>query len=93
MIVDPPALPEPEKRHQAVQGTIKPECAGMSRLQPGGILFHVFPVRLGGSGALFYNTAVAAALESEKYAGHSHAPACRSPPTTRVSLFIRKGLI
>lgn len=89
MIVDPPAFAKSlKKRHQAVQGYKRLNALAMSRLQPGGILF-TFSCSQVVDQALFYNTIVAAALESGRRARVMHQ--LSQPADHPVSLFHSEG--
>ncbi|MCB0599379.1 MAG: class I SAM-dependent rRNA methyltransferase, partial [Phaeodactylibacter sp.] len=77
-----------KKRHQAVQGYKRLNALAMSRLQPGGILF-TFSCSQVVDQALFYNTIVAAALESGRRARVMHQ--LSQPADHPVSLFHSEG--
>ncbi len=63
-VVDPPAFAKSlKKRHNAVQGYKRLNAAALRRLKPGGLLF-TFSCSQVVDAKLFYNTLVAAALES-----------------------------
>ena len=64
MVVDPPAFAKSQaKRHKAVQGYKRLNVMALKKIQPGGILF-TFSCSQVIDAQLFYNTLVAAALES-----------------------------
>lgn len=89
MIVDPPAFAKSlKKRHQAVQGYKRLNALAMSRIRPGGILFTFSCSQVVGQ-QLFYDTIVAAALESGRRARAMHQ--LSQPPDHPVSLFHPEG--
>ena len=89
MIVDPPAFAKSlKKRHQAVQGYKRLNALAMSRIRPGGLLF-TFSCSQVVDPALFYNTIVAAALESGRQARVMHQ--LSQPPDHPVSIFHSEG--
>lgn len=89
MIVDPPAFAKSlKKRHQAVQGYKRLNALAMSRIQPGGILF-TFSCSQVVSQQLFYDTIVAAALESGRQARVMHQ--LSQPADHPVSIFHSEG--
>lgn len=89
MIVDPPAFAKSlKKRHQAVQGYKRLNAMAMARMRPGGILFTFSCSQVVGQ-QLFYDTIVAAALESGRRARVMHQLA--QPPDHPVSLFHPEG--
>ena len=89
MVVDPPAFAKSlKKRHQAVQGYKRLNALAMSRIRPGGLLF-TFSCSQVVDQALFYNTIVAAALESGRQARVMHQ--LSQPPDHPVSIFHSEG--
>ncbi len=64
MVVDPPAFAKSlQKRHSAVQGYIRLNAAALKKVNPGGMLF-TFSCSQVVDRELFYNTIVAASIES-----------------------------
>ena len=89
MIIDPPAFAKSlKKRHKAVQGYKRLNALAMSRLRPGGILF-TFSCSQVVDPPLFYNTVVAAALESGRQARAIYQ--LSQPPDHPVSIFHPEG--
>ncbi len=89
MIIDPPAFAKSlKKRHNAVQGYKRLNALAMSRIRPGGILF-TFSCSQAVDRALFYNTIVAAALESGRQARVLHQ--LSQPPDHPVNIYHPEG--
>lgn len=89
MVVDPPAFAKSlKKRHQAVQGYKRLNALAMTKIRPGGILF-TFSCSQVVDQQLFYNTIVAAALESGRRARVMHQ--LSQPADHPVSIFHSEG--
>ncbi len=89
MIVDPPAFAKHfDKRHNAVQGYKRLNALAMQKIKPGGILF-TFSCSQVVDEPLFYNTIVAAALESGRQARVMHR--LSQPPDHPVNCFHPEG--
>lgn len=89
MIVDPPAFAKHlDKRHNAVQGYKRLNALAMQKIKPGGMLF-TFSCSQVVDEPLFYNTIVAAALESGRQARVMHR--LSQPPDHPVSCFHPEG--
>ena len=89
VIVDPPAFAKSlDKRHNAVQGYKRLNASAMQRVKPGGLLF-TFSCSQVVDKALFYNTLVAAGLESGRNARVLHH--LSQGPDHPVSLFQPEG--
>lgn len=89
LVVDPPAFAKSlEKRHNAVQGYKRLNAAAFERVSPGGLLF-TFSCSQVVDRQLFYNTIVAAALESGRKANVLHH--LTQGPDHPVSLFHPEG--
>ena len=85
MVVDPPAFAKSiAKRHNAVQAYKRLNLAAIRRLSPGGILF-TFSCSQVVDKMLFYNTLVAAAIESGRKIRVMHQ--LEQPPDHPVQLF------
>lgn len=89
VVVDPPAFAKNiKKRHQAVQGYKRLNALAMQRINTGGLLF-TFSCSQVVSQQLFYDTIVAAAMESGRQARVLHKLA--QPPDHPVGIFHPEG--
>jgi 23S rRNA (cytosine1962-C5)-methyltransferase len=89
IICDPPAYAKNlSKRHNAVQGYKRLNAAAMSKVKPGGLLF-TFSCSQVVDEALFYNTMVAAGIESGRSIRVIHK--LNQGPDHPVNLFHREG--
>lgn len=89
IIVDPPAFAKSlSKRHNAVQGYKRLNAAALSKVKPGGLLF-TFSCSQVVDRELFYNTIVAAAIESGRQVRVMHH--LSQPPDHPVNLFHPEG--
>lgn len=89
MIIDPPAFAKSmKKRHNAVQAYKRLNALAMGKIRPGGILF-TFSCSQVVDKQLFYDTIVAAALESGRHARVMHR--LSQPPDHPVSIFHPEG--
>lgn len=89
MIVDPPAFAKSlQKRHNAVQGYKRLNALALQKIRPGGVLF-TFSCSQVIDAPLFYNTIVAAALESGRQLRLMHR--LTQPPDHPVNIFHPEG--
>lgn len=89
MVVDPPAFAKHlDKRHNAVQGYKRLNAMAMQKIKSGGILF-TFSCSQVVDEPLFYNTIVAAALESGRQARVMHR--LSQPPDHPVNCYHPEG--
>lgn len=89
MVVDPPAFAKSmSKRHNAVQGYKRLNMAAIRKVKPGGVLF-TFSCSQVVDRDLFYNTIVAAALESGRQLRVMHH--LSQPPDHPVNIFHPEG--
>lgn len=89
MVVDPPAFAKHlDKRHNAVQGYKRLNAMAMKKIKSGGILF-TFSCSQVVDEPLFYNTIVAAALESGRQARVMHR--LSQPPDHPVNCYHPEG--